>query len=797
MKKRLISAVIVIAMLFSCVSCAVDPMRGSEDTTDGVSAGTDNGDGNKETEDSKNPENNPSSDKVTVILKNSDGVVLSESEIISGSLINQPTMPAVEGYIFIGWFERLSDEAPFDFNTAITSDLELWAKWEGDKVPEIDITPEQINSEYQITQLDVDAVSGKVSATVRAKSDCKVLVRFVCEEVYFSDGYKTDKQYIEGCSAEGTVTVSAESENVEDVKITVDIVGTLPEHFVAEAVLLDSEGNEISEYSADIENTSRFKIFTEKTVDDFGENEKLLNFDSSKDNNFGVLADDVKMLTAASVKEIAVNEDGDVFYWITSPSEQISAGDKIYIRADDGAEALFKVASASTNEDGITAIPARADENSEYQLTDFYKFIKVDMGYAESDDTETNTVAQMNDKKTEDTLWDKVKKIFTPFSFEVGEDIAIDVEGTVSGESGIEYCRFIHDPNTFGEDYIYFELVYEIDIIVHVTITANVSADANVWAKDSGEEPVVKIPMPLFAGFSPKAEIKLAYGLEIAGIVSADVPVKAKLGVKYDSDYGKPTITKKSFAVSVIEDTITCDGEAEVTFGPKLELGWEFLTVFGVQAEIFGGIKFSASSEFPEIAYVIENKPMLKHQCYACIDGTVSWFIDVSLSMTVKMGKLFKWRPFSIPVAGDSKLIFNFYISRPTEDSKPTFGTGVCQNYTRALADIYPCFDDGHNFIEKQYKIYNASTGELLYSDTIYPSDHSGTYYYSDIVFPLSVILRLEKVCKCSVAHQEGEETYYTVETHKYSDTYPAIKTIIKTKDGEKVDALLAFSYAP
>jgi len=788
----------VIAMLFSFVSCAVDPKSGSENTTDGVSAdtesdtdksnGTDNGGGSNETD------KNPSSGKVTVILKNSDGVVLSESEIISGSLINKPSMPEVEGYTFIGWFERLSDEVPFDFNTAITSDLELWAKWEGDKIPEIDLTPEQINSEYQITRLNVDAVSEKVLATVRAKSDCKVLVRFVREEIYFSDGYKTDKQYIEGCSAEGMVTVSAESDNVEDVKITVDIVGTLPEHFVAEAVLLDSEGNEISEYSADIENTGRFKTFAEKTVDDFVENEKLLNFDSSKDNNFGVLADDVKMLTAASVNEIALNEDGDVFYWIISPSEQISAGDKIYVRAEDGAEVLFKAASVSTNGDGVTAIPARADEDSEYKLTDFYKFIKVDMGHAESEDTETDMVAQMSDEKTEDTLWDKVKEIFTPFSFEVGEDIAIDIGGTVTGEFGIEYCRFIHDPNTFGEDYVYFELEYEIDIVVHVTITASVSADEKVWAKDSGEKPVVKIPMPLFAGFSPKAEIKLAYGLEIVGIVSADVPVKATLGMKYDSDYGKPTITKKSFAVSVIEDSITCDGKAEITFGPKLELGWEFLTVFGVQAEIFGGIKFSASSEFPEIAYLIENKPMLKHQCYACIDGTVSWFIDVSLSMTVKIGTFFKWKPFNIPVADESKLIFDFYISRPTEDSKPTFSTGVCQNYTRALADVYPCFDDGHSFIEKQYKIYNASTGELLYSDTIYPSNHSGTYYYSDIVFPLSVVLRLEKVCKCRVAHRDGEETYYTVETHKYSDTYPAIKKIIRTNDGKKVDALLIFA---
>ena len=40
MKKRLISAVMVIAMLFSFVSCAVDPTVFSDDTTDGVSDST-------------------------------------------------------------------------------------------------------------------------------------------------------------------------------------------------------------------------------------------------------------------------------------------------------------------------------------------------------------------------------------------------------------------------------------------------------------------------------------------------------------------------------------------------------------------------------------------------------------------------------------------------------------------------------------------------------------------------------------------------------------------------------------
>lgn len=79
----------------------------------------------------RNPEfeDNTTSCNVTFELNyDSEGVYKTVS-VISGQKIVQPENPSRNGYIFDGWFTAAVDGQRFDFNTAITSNITLYAHW--------------------------------------------------------------------------------------------------------------------------------------------------------------------------------------------------------------------------------------------------------------------------------------------------------------------------------------------------------------------------------------------------------------------------------------------------------------------------------------------------------------------------------------------------------------------------------------------------------------------------------------------------------------------------------------------
>ncbi len=67
--------------------------------------------------------------KFTVTFKNGDTETL--VRVVENEKVPKPTDPTKEGYNFLGWFDG---ETAFDFNTAITADKTLTAKWEAKPV---------------------------------------------------------------------------------------------------------------------------------------------------------------------------------------------------------------------------------------------------------------------------------------------------------------------------------------------------------------------------------------------------------------------------------------------------------------------------------------------------------------------------------------------------------------------------------------------------------------------------------------------------------------------------------------
>ena len=72
---------------------------------------------------------NPATHTVTFV--SNGGTEIASKEVVSGLKINEPSKPTKDKYLFRGWYEDATFSTKFDFyNTPITSDMTLYAKWE-------------------------------------------------------------------------------------------------------------------------------------------------------------------------------------------------------------------------------------------------------------------------------------------------------------------------------------------------------------------------------------------------------------------------------------------------------------------------------------------------------------------------------------------------------------------------------------------------------------------------------------------------------------------------------------------
>lgn len=67
--------------------------------------------------------------KFTISFDTDGGNLLADIETLKGSLIDMPSVPIKEGYLFEGWFIDSAKTIKFDFNSQVSIDMTLYAKW--------------------------------------------------------------------------------------------------------------------------------------------------------------------------------------------------------------------------------------------------------------------------------------------------------------------------------------------------------------------------------------------------------------------------------------------------------------------------------------------------------------------------------------------------------------------------------------------------------------------------------------------------------------------------------------------
>lgn len=641
MKTRIIAILALLSILFSCTACA--------ELTDLIFFDNSTGTVENETTGQQPSENKT----ITVTFKNSDDSVIGETVVPYGDCISEPMFPEIAGYTFEGWFLNLSDDTPFDFSETIEDDITLYAKWSGDDVPPaVDVTLPTEDVEYQVTALSIDPISKKATVSATIANDCKILVRFIEEEVYFSDDFHTNKQYIAFCEAQGNLTLTEDESNV---LVEAEITGALPTHFVAEAVLTDADGNLLSKEFSDISHTTRYEAFQSKTVDDFGEDAKILIFDDSKTTNFGVLADDVKILNAKSINEVALGDEDGLIYWIESPSETIAAGEKLCVKSES-TEVLIKVGSVTQNSNTFSVVPESADGENGYALMDFYKFLKVDMRFEDSEaqlasnGQPLNIAAQKSEKKWTDFIH--------PVRFSVAEKVEFD--GTMSGKILPDKAKFNYDEDTLGKEYLECALSYKLDIFLKGTI--KVSVGAKPEEIDVNEVcDLLEIPLPvMFAGLNPKVEIGALLSWDVSSEVTLEVSVKRTVGFDYSSKTGLTLINQGE---KTDPPKVETQGNAKIKIGPAIGFGVNFLhKVAEAKVTFSGGVEAIVSTKH---AIVDNESYIIGHLCDRCFTCEINRFVRIEAGLEFGRNPFFTYAPVEIPSFDRTYPITSYFMAHP------------------------------------------------------------------------------------------------------------------------------------
>lgn len=255
---------------------------------------------------------------------------------------------------------------------------------------------------------------------------------------------------------------------------------SLPENFVAKAFLLDENNASLCKPYTCNENTTAYKEFIGKTVEDFDE-DRVINLDESLTNNFVVLTDDTIIVNGnneTNVLESAdVENDEYVFSNIDEQIKNLRVGDMFYL--DNGDEeniTVIKVASISVEGDKAVII---ADNTS---LAEAFEYVKID------------TEAQTDDMVYDGSEADEGVTYLGDVDYETGEAVApadsdiMTMAVDLPGEGSVsKKFKIYEEGNIKGDLNVQVEVKTKVYISMkyaEVSLTVNPAINVTITVED-------------------------------------------------------------------------------------------------------------------------------------------------------------------------------------------------------------------------------------------------------------------------------------------------------------------------
>ena len=491
--------------------------------------------------------------------------------------------------------------------------------------------------------LDVTMDGNVATVSFNNNVDAKIIVAIYDEKTNLMKG-------------SGIETFEPHSETGE---VTIDI-DTMPEHYVIRAFLLDINNRPLHSSFESNYYTTEHQEFLATTINDF-EDETILSFDGSVDNNFAVFNENTIIIDETATTNILISSDidnatyvftnadktlsglkvGDVFYY-TATNDECIAG-KVASNTTDGTyttivseqdvalDEVFSFAKIDTtgNGEGAEVDTADADEGVTYEgeySSSTYASVNVSSGI-----TQVYSIDhEFKDKNAND---DKQGTATVKFVGSMGISITFDLEVKLSGK------------NFFVDFHMKEQLTYE------GSVTGKISSKQYTLS-------TVHIPTGI-AGL--RLETKIKFVVSVSASITFSATQESTVGFKIDSK-GCHNTSKPS----TIDTDIKLSGKFYVglILDPKVKV-FNKLIELGVEGE--AGV---------EVVVETRNRTdtdTQKHLCSTCAQGSVN--LVFNFKVTFKLKLLFIKSSSEFPV-WDAKLkVHEFYISDTLG-----FGKGVCPN---------------------------------------------------------------------------------------------------------------------
>lgn len=675
--------------------------------------------------------------RITFDLNDGSANVYQTQTLQAGETVVRPEDPTRDLYRFTGWYTESAAITEYDFDTPVVSDLTLYAGWGNpDGSDDLYAASDESETIYSITGIEVNG--NEVSVTYNTDSKCLLTVEFFEDLVSGSDW--SEEAQASNLGTAPIATASGYTEDYGEMAVTVlPIDGALPEDFVVRATLVGTGEEEDPTYVTN-QYTATYKQFDAQTVDsviaEYGE-DQVINFDSDRTTNFGVLKDSVKIIPAGSlvngfeVTDVKVEDETvpDHHFIFTGADDQIQslqAGDVIYL---EGTTWLFKIATVSNDNGTVTMTQDR-----DAIMTDFYDVLQVDM---ESGDTNAAASSDPNGVGPQQEISEEAPNAD---AFIQGEDEVnaleelpqdpgeinaqqeidgdasytdadpnaasgispqweiIDVNETLSGSIGanVNYTfdngitltgsitgkitgkvKMSYDAHLFSKDYFEASVTFETKVTGEVKAGMD-SGDAGSWkdAQYKVEFIDIKLPTPI-TGLDVYVSPDAVLDWKLSGSVGIKIESTQTSGFTYNSDTGRTDIKKKENKVS-----LSAEGKAEVKIGPRIDIGVKLLggvLSAGVTAE--AGAKFTATVQagFDDLTNTVDSK----HACGRCVSGKAEWYATAAIKCSYKItdrlkGDIAKLTilDFSTPIYFRPGVPGEFFVSVINEADSP-FGGAI------------------------------------------------------------------------------------------------------------------------
>lgn len=465
------------------------------------------------------------------------------------------------------------------------------------------------SSDYVICSVRMEGTKAVVEYS--AKENCTILVGL------YDDGYSK-------MLASGKAEVSCDS---EIATIPID-TKTLPEYFAIKVFIIETDTlRPLAEaYESDYY-TREMQVFLSKTTDDF-EADRVLQLSDSKKTNFLVYNKNV-IVSDNAYDDFTYDEETGT-YTFTQYHEEIDnlSEDQLFAFSDGEQDYVFKMVSIDNDDDSRMIVHTKATN-----LEEAFEFVRIEnnfeadqfemkKGSQSSGVSEPVCVESVSSDLNSDGSAGSVQRVLDKdvekkvsmkqeFKLDVGDD-----ENSIKGKLALSMNGYCNIYNSSEKRCIDFSYDYDMSGDLTFKMAKEMKFSLGDWS--------VPVAYGAFKiGFSPSVTFSGSLSLTASfDINSGRLHVRA---MPFNNEK-----TAKAPKIEALKVTAAIDLGVDIDFNPYVALLDKSLLSAELKCKVGLHLTANMASSATYTAEIIKEK----HDCKACLSGSLAWTYSMSASVT-------------------------------------------------------------------------------------------------------------------------------------------------------------------